>query len=234
MSWTNSHESNVMENPGRAVQMGDVPPPSPQERTRSDHLEILRTNVDALGQKDQEFARSLLEQFERKQYLSEKQWPWIEKLADLSINPAPAAKTEEVGDFTGVVDLLETGHGNLKYPKIRLALADQSPVVLGIAGNGSKFPGTINVTDGKPFGENIWYGRVNTDGTYTTSRETTDEVIELLKALAEDPAEVAAAYGRLTGNCCFCHRPLVDDRSTETGYGPVCARNYDLPWGVRS
>lgn len=49
-----------------------------------------------------------------------------------------------------------------------------------------------------------------------------------------DPAEVGAAaakeYARLFGRCCFCNRGLIDERSTEVGYGPSCAKAYGLPW----
>jgi len=34
-----------------------------------------------------------------------------------------------------------------------------------------------------------------------------------------------------TGNCCFCRRELTDKRSTEVGYGPICADHFSLPWG---
>ena len=52
-----------------------------------------------------------------------------------------------------------------------------------------------------------------------------------LKAFAADPETVAAQYGSLTGNCCFCGRKLTDDRSTNVGYGPVCADKFGLNWG---
>jgi hypothetical protein len=45
---------------------------------------------------------------------------------------------------------------------------------------------------------------------------------------------VAAEHGHKTGNCCFCSRPLNDARSTEVGYGPVCADKWELPWGTKN
>lgn len=44
-------------------------------------------------------------------------------------------------------------------------------------------------------------------------------------------AEEAARLGHLTGRCVFCSRKLTDDRSTEVGYGPICADREGLPWG---
>ena len=84
----------------------------------------------------------------------------------------------------------------------------------------------------KPFGASTWYGRVNRDGTFTRGRSCTDAVVEVLRALATDPAATAAAYGKRTGNCCFCRRDLEDYRSVSVGYGPVCADKWGLPWGA--
>lgn len=44
-------------------------------------------------------------------------------------------------------------------------------------------------------------------------------------------AEQASEFGRLYGICIYCSRDLTDERSIAVGYGPVCASNYDLPWG---
>jgi len=47
-------------------------------------------------------------------------------------------------------------------------------------------------------------------------------------------AKVAADYGRWTNKCCFCSQGLKDGRSVALGYGPVCAKRWDLPWDVES
>lgn len=44
-------------------------------------------------------------------------------------------------------------------------------------------------------------------------------------------AEEAAHLGHVTSFCCFCSLELTDDRSTDVGYGPVCATKRGLPWG---
>jgi len=43
-------------------------------------------------------------------------------------------------------------------------------------------------------------------------------------------AEQAAAFGQTSSFCCYCARHLEDGRSVEVGYGPVCAKKYNLPW----
>jgi hypothetical protein len=56
--------------------------------------------------------------------------------------------------------------------------------------------------------------------------------ITLLSAGTKVTAEQAAAFGHQYGNCVFCSKDLTDDRSVTVGYGPVCAKNNHLPWGV--
>lgn len=119
----------------------------------------------------------------------------------------------------------------LKYPKIRLQTSSGQQVCLARAGNQSKYTGQVMVTDGEKFGYNKYFGRVDKTGVYQETPQSTDEIRTLLEQLGEDPATVAAKFGKLTGNCCFCMHSLDDERSTEVGYGPVCAKHFGLPWG---
>ena len=120
---------------------------------------------------------------------------------------------------------------HLKYPKVRLQTATAQPVVLYRAGKASKYFGQLMVTDGSRFGCGKYFGHIDLDGNFHSTQDSTPEVVSLLKQLSEDPAGVASRYGKLTGNCCFCSLPLSDKRSTDVGYGPVCAGHYGLPWG---
>lgn len=119
----------------------------------------------------------------------------------------------------------------LKYPKIRLLTPAGQAVALARAGDKSRCKGQIMVTDGEKFGQNKYFGRVDQMGIYHPTPISTEEVRTLLEQLGADPAKVAAGYGKLTGNCCFCMRRLDDDRSTAVGYGPICANKFGLPWG---
>jgi hypothetical protein len=150
---------------------------------------------------------------------------------------ASLPKTVDVGDFTAVLDLFKVASKNLPYPKIKLLLENGQPVALSVAGSGSKYNGSVMITDGKPFGQNIWFGRVTPQGVWDRSQavkpETMTSLTALLTALSLDPAATAAKYGHLTGQCSFCSKPLKDERSTAVGYGKTCAGNYGLPWGAK-
>jgi hypothetical protein len=191
---------------------------------------VTNLRIEALRSNTSDFAQSLCSQFDSKGFLSDKQMFWVDKLVDEADQPTPSYGTVDA-DMTGIVKLMHDATENLKWPKIRLATKDDKPVVLSVAGPNSKTPGAINVTDGGPYGNNTWYGRIQTDGEFQPSRSCNDEVVDLLVNISDHPVEAAAAHGHKTGNCCFCSRQLTDKRSTDVGYGPVCAGNYGLPWG---
>jgi hypothetical protein len=196
---------------------------------------LLKEQLTKLPAKDQDFATSLLDQLERKGKLSDRQWFWVDTLA-ARIGEGPAEPmTLDVGDFAGVIALFEKARQHLKYPRVRLQLPDGRPLVLALAGPGSSRAGWVTMTDGRPFGENLFYGRVSPAGNWEMGHAIDeivgDAVAELLHRLAADPEQVASSYGKLTGCCCFCTSQLSDPKSTEVGYGPVCAKRWGLPWG---
>lgn len=198
----------------------------------TEDLKRLADNLSRLPARDQDFARSLVQQGTNgRRPLSEKQLRWVKTLADRATG---TEATPNLGDFRGVLALFDAARAHLKHPKIRLQLPDGTPLVLSVAGAASKMTGTVNVTDGGRFGANVWYGRVTGRGDWQPSSHglNRNDVTATLRALARDPAGTAAAYGRMTGACCFCGLTLTDARSTEVGYGPVCAKHYNLPWGA--
>ena len=60
------------------------------------------------------------------------------------------------------------------------------------------------------------------------------DVIDILQEFSLDPQRVAKACAAKLGICSFCGSPLTDEISKHHGYGPVCAQNYELPWGKRT
>jgi hypothetical protein len=176
-----------------------------------------------------EFAASLARQFDQRGNLSSKQEYWAQKLAQEAENPAIPHNTETF-DFAKISSLFTIASGHLKYPKVRLMIGDEE-IVLSKAGTKSKWTGSINVTSLGSFDERSWYGRIGTDGQLIKSGKMTDQIVSVLRRFSADPAKVASEYGLLTGNCCFCRKQLTDKRSTEVGYGKVCAGHYSLPWG---
>ena len=195
---------------------------------RAAALQCLETGLASgtLPGKDVEFASSLVTQGKRRG-LSERQWFWVIKLA----RALAGTDTASVGGFSGVYSMFEKAASHLTYPKIHLHTAAGRTLKIYVSGARSRMPGVVNVVDSS---DNTWYGRVHADGKWekgNISDEALGDVSALLSALAKEPERVAAEYGKLTGHCCFCSRSLKDDRSTDVGYGPVCASRYGLKWG---
>lgn len=206
-------------------------------------LQQLTDALPLLNQRDRAFAADLLADSKRYGRLTPNQAPWVTKLIARAqpvthtlpgLAPAPVTHTISVGDFAPVIALFGRAAEHLKYPKIRL-LCDGTPIILSIAGQRSKAPGMVNITGEGAFPNRAWYGRIDqANGQWEPARAALDNaqfgaaLRNVLAELASDPARVAALYGKLTGNCCFCQRELTDARSVTAGYGPVCAEHYGL------
>jgi hypothetical protein len=188
----------------------------------------LTAALPLLSAKDQEFAKSLLLSANGSRGASEKQVKWMEILINRANGTAPVAETVSVD---GIISLLRTASKSLKFPKVRLSTDSGQRVVLSLAGPKSRYTGDVMVTDGGPFGANVYFGRITQDGAVVASGSMDAPVLSLLQAFAADPAGVGALIGRRFGSCCFCSRDLETRESLAVGYGPVCAVKYELPWG---
>ena len=120
----------------------------------------------------------------------------------------------------------------LKRPAIRLTDDGGQFLNLSLAPDTSSNPGHIYVKGARTAeGGGDYFGKITPGGKFLGVRGCPSTVEQQLKAFAADPEGVASKYGKLTGHCCFCGRPLTDERSTEVGYGPICADKFQLRWG---
>ena len=198
--------------------------------------------VEILRGSDNRFGQSLVADYDRWSHqggLKGNKAAWALVLAQQTVDRAQKSVTPRENvtiteDFAGLSAILRHAvTGGKKFPKIALRTADGKPIMLSLAGDRSKTPGSVQVTDGGKYGDNVWYGRIEPTGAWVGGRDADADVLELLRAFAADPQSVAAAYGRETGECCFCQADLTDERSVLQGYGPICADKYGLPWGER-
>ncbi len=218
---------------------------------QNNRVYALREVLDNLTDSDASFARSMIDSYGGRGYLSERQWFWVDKLTVKGqprvSEPHTSHGDEPVGEFAALADFFAkaakspTNKKGLVSPKLKFDLAFiddawRGDVLLKRAGEQSRYPGCVNVSNGLPFDDenNTWYGRIHKDGRFEASRHCTDIIRGVLMAVNTDPTKIAAAYGRKSCTCCFCFAKLTDDgdnRSVDQGYGPVCAARYDLPWG---
>jgi hypothetical protein len=183
----------------------------------------LRAVLPQLSERDQTFAASLMAKAQQYGTLTEKQACWVLDLTQRATQPKAAPVQV---DLSGVRKMFAAAKGQLKHPKIRLKAGTQ-PVVLSLAGQRSKYTGQVMVTDGGPFGDNLWFGRVEGDS-FHASRHVTQDVTQLLQSLSDDPVAILGTYGRMTGACSLCGRDLTDDESVQRGVGPVCLKKWGL------
>jgi len=198
-------------------------------------LRLTQTDFDALveflrgASSWSEFASSLWGQVQQGRPLTEKQTRAALSMKE-KVEAKRAAKASSYQtspeSYPRIAATLGYAGESLKYPKLRLVTESGQRVVLVLGGKGH-----INVTDGRPFGENTYFGRIMLDGPARLTQAVTPEIRALLAEVEADPASAARAQGVRTGACCFCSRELTDERSTEKGYGPICATKWGLPWG---
>lgn len=199
----------------------------------ADRIKALSDVIGKLAPRDAGFASSLIVNFHRYKKLSDKQMYWVDTLSTKATAPPPPVIVFEVGSFAKVIALFAKAKEKLKFPKIRLMVGIDLPVVASLAGPTAKFPGTVNITDGRSFGSNKWYGRVTPDGAWSpgsVAYPELEKVANLIEELGNDPIKTVIAYGAVSGNCSFCGKSLTDEKSTAVGYGPVCAKK----WGLAS
>jgi len=200
-------------------------------------IDILSTGLEKLPVNSRSFAQSMLGQFKKYGKLSEKQWLWVEKMADEIecfgvpdfSKPAPVA-----GALGAIVEFFDVAAQKLKYPAITLQFQSGASIKLARAGQYSKHSGMVNVTDGGSYGNNKFYGRITLDGVfdaYGPAQPVQSELTRILAHLSQNPAKVAAEHGVLTSRCCFCNDKLSDPLSKSVGYGKTCSLNWGLPYG---
>lgn len=169
-------------------------------------INILRTITDNT------FAASLVAQWDRKGYLSDKQQYWVNKIANEQNKP------KETVDLTPIKNMFQNARNNgYKRAKYRA-----EGIILSLAGNNSRNAGAIYVKDM----EGNYLGKVQDNLFHPVYMG--DKAIEPLKLIAENPLQAAVRYGQQTGQCACCGRELTNRESIDLGIGPICRAKWGL------
>ncbi|RYD54475.1 MAG: hypothetical protein EOP83_22100 [Verrucomicrobiaceae bacterium] len=213
------------------------------DATQADALVARATAaMKVLPPKDQTFISSMLTQHEKHltrkdpmKRLSGAQWWWMNQKAETAETRnevIPERERVEIGDMKGIIRMFDMAKQHLKKPGVTYAIqADEviSSVRLKPASPNGRVPDSIDVVR-----DGLWLGRILKSGDFEISPRTKDEAREIvvgLREFAANPETGAKKSARLTGRCCFCNGFLKDERSTNAGYGPVCASHFGLAWG---
>lgn len=191
--------------------------------------------LEKKAEKGNHFARKVLYSMQRGRTLTAGQIRVIERMAEEVAEEKKAVEaTPAMGvNFAAIVELFDAAksdtHGKpLVDPKIVLRDHDGEEVQFRVTTRGV-MPGSIIVTGRYP--SRKFFGRIRQDGGFLPGKDAKHATYVLLSDFSANPLGTVVAYGQLTGQCCFCRLTLTDDRSVEKGYGPICAGNWNLPWG---
>ncbi len=89
-------------------------------------------------------------------------------------------------------------------------------------------PGAIFVlSDADDISRGEYLGKIY-QGTFQPVRSCTPEQEKAILQAAANPLEAIIAFGRQTGKCSICRRPLTDPESVQAGVGPICRAKYGL------
>lgn len=180
-----------------------------------------------------DFILSLQSKLKNGKNLTPDQMVWVHIFAIEELQEKTLVSLEvENSILVKIHEMLEGASANLKFPKIRLASADREIITLLKCSENSRHPGSIGIyaADRKCLGR-IERLPESKSAVFRKEKKCPEWVETTLLHFAGDPVAGAKTFATLTGNCCFCNSALTDDRSVSEGYGPICARRYNLPWG---
>lgn len=159
-------------------------------------VEDLNKLLSDLPPKDAEFAASLCAQYLKKGTLSPKQEPWIERLLSKALTGNFVSGDTPM--LVGAAALYKLFfQGSKQYKEVSIMCPGFGVVHLKVAGPKANEPGTLTMTDGKPYGEGRWYGRIRREGHVSWGRAVSDMdrglILKGLEYAAEclDPDTVA-------------------------------------------
>lgn len=160
-----------------------------------------------------DFARSLRSGIVRWGGLTERQLDAVRR----NLAPRIEAEVDDAALRAAFDKAIASG---LKRPVLRLDTVRVSP-----APAGGKNPGALYVKALDEAG--TYLGKV-AGGRFLPSRDCSPEQTAAVTGLMADPAAVLDAYGKRTGQCGCCGRPLTAAESVERGIGPICATRFGL------
>lgn len=207
--------------------------PHPVLKREVDELRQLLAAGHVHGDSSCTFVRSLLDYFDRKNFLTDGQLKYFDshlERARRNERSQTGANIEEVFDGKLLRELLFKAKQSLKYPSLRVKDDDCGEIVLYVAGHLSKTPGFIVINNGKKYPHKVIYGSIDLSGHGSLRRTAEQKVKSRIRKIAKDPIGEAKLSGQKYSYCCFCNLELTSPISLHHGYGPICASKWGLPW----
>ncbi len=176
------------------------------------------------------FAGSLVMQYKRKNFLSEKQISSAQNMLNKMVeNKIKREGMKKSFDTTKIEQLFQTAISNgLKRPRFHCG-----NVILSLASEQSKNKGAIYVKHKavNEYGheDKNYVGKIM-NKVFMPILKASQDAIDTVMAIAEDPLGSAIKHGKMSNHCSMCSKELTVDRSIKNGYGKKCAENYGFPY----
>jgi len=136
--------------------------------------------------------------------------------------PVETLHIAEAGLAPVLVAFNQAKESGLKRPKMRL-----DGFELKLAPDHGKNAGHLYVMNGETY-----LGKITPEGDFvkphSLAAELAADIDAKLALVGANVMEQAVAYGRRTGNCSCCGRPLTDKDSVHRAMGKVCATRFGL------
>ena len=187
-----------------------------------------------------DFAASLVAQFDARGDLSEKQVASARRMiakcaasrAERTAKRDAASVTVDLSAIRAMFDTaFASGRKRPSYRAEGLALSRAPDHGRNAGAIYVKIPRTAPAGD--PLNpqlddDSAYQGKITPDNVFAPSFKVADTTVAALQAIAADPTEAAVRYGRKTGNCACCGRELTNAESVALGIGPICAGKFGL------
>lgn len=194
--------------------------------------------INLTSENDQDFARSLIAGWKRFGTLTDRQLPYAAKLWARALDAESGTgrkvtaeeQLHESINCKKIADMLSAASKRIQEPKLRFYLGDGSHILMRISRYKAAHVAFILVPAN---GSGVTYlgnGNMTSGACYFNDKVTPQELM-IIKSICEEPKEVLIANGRAVVRCCFCSIALSTNESRYTGYGPICAEKWGLPWG---
>ena len=169
-----------------------------------------------------DFASSLVQQYDRKRALSDKQLDAAERmLTKVAANRAAKAARDEARTQVPVERLsaIHLMFGRAMDAGQKRPVYRAAGLVLSLAPLSGRNSGSIYIKDAET---GDYFGKIDEHLVYRAVRAAPEWAAEALSRIARDPSTAAVEYGRETGRCSCCGRELTNPDSIALGIGPIC------------
>ena len=161
-----------------------------------------------------ELSASLVEQHNAGRAWSEKQVAAIQGMvARMEERRAQRAAEAQAVDLSLIVQMFD----HAKTSGYKRPIYRAEGLKISLAPESSTNAGALYVKNS----DGDYIGKVQ-DGRFFSTRDATDEHKRAIETIAVNPGEAAIRYGRKTGSCACCGRPLSNRQSVDLGIGPIC------------